>query len=456
MPMTIERAIVRRLVLPCLFLAALVGPAAGAEEIAAASAKEFLDSIGVCSAVSRRGEKLPKTIEAAKYLGLRWLRAGYESDIPVADLTELHKGTGVRSSYGLMSGGADLARLLDGARRLASAGALLALEGNNEPNNWGVTYEGQKGGRNDSWVPVAKLQRDLYRAVKGDPALKDYPVWSISESGAETDDVGLQFLTIPAGAGALMPEGTKYADFANCHNYMTHPGWPGLHDNQTWVAADPTSACRVDGLYGNFGSTWRRHYPGYSGSDLLALPRVTTETGVTIDAASGITEEVQALLYISVYLDQFKRGWRHTCIYLLRDRVDEAGNQTFGFYKPDYSPRLAATYLHNLTAILADSGSTGKPGALRYSIRGQPETVHDLLLRKSDGTYELVVWDERFKGGSDNVTVNLGATFGTVKIYDPTTGASPVRSLSDAGSVDLVLSNRPAIIEIPASSSSAR
>jgi hypothetical protein len=101
-----------------------------------------------------------------------------------------------------MSGGTDLARLLKGARELASAGALIALEGNNEPNNWGITYQGEKGGRDLSWLPVAKLQQDVYSAVKSDPVLKDYPVWSISENGAQTDNVGLQFLTIPDGVVA--------------------------------------------------------------------------------------------------------------------------------------------------------------------------------------------------------------------------------------------------------------
>lgn len=294
---------------------------------------------------------------------------------------------------------------------------------------------------------MARLQRDLYDAVKSDPMLGSYPVWNLTEGGAEIDNVGLQFLTIPSDAGALMPTGTKYADYANCHNYMTHPGWPGLHDNQTWVAADPTSACRVDGLYGNYGSTWRRHYPGYSESDLLTLPRVTTETGVKI--VGDITEEVQALLYLSVYLDQFKRGWRYTSIYLLRDRTDERGNQTFGFYRPDHTPRLAATYLHNLTTILADNNSIPTPGNLNYSIPDQPVTVHDLLLQKSDGKFELVVWDERLSG-SDNVTVNLGATFASVTIYDPTMGTSPIQNLSNVSSVALTLSNHPVIIEIPA------
>jgi hypothetical protein len=409
-------------------------------------ADDFLNSIGVCSAVSRRGENLASTIDAAKYLGVRWFRAGYESRIPVTDLIELHKQTGVRFSYGLMSGGTDIARLLDGARQLASAGALIALEGNNEPNNWGITYESQLGGRTNTWLPVAKLQRDLYRGVKNDPVLKAYPVWSLSENGAQTDNVGLQFLTIPNGAGTLMPDGTQYADYANCHNYMTHPSWRGSHDNQTWIAADPTSACRVDGLYGNYGLTWRHRYRGYDEASLLTLPRVTTETGVTI--GQTITEEVQALLYLSMYLDQYKRGWKHTAIYLLRDRSDERGNQTFGFFKPDYTPRLAATYLHNLTTILADHPSDRSLGKLNYSIADQPATVHDLLLQKSDGRFALVVWSERFTGGSDNVTVNLGEAFPSVRLFDPRIGTSPVRNLTDVSSISLTLSNHPIVIEM--------
>lgn len=412
----------------------------------ARSADEFLSSIGVCSAVSRRGENLEKTIEIAAYLGVRWFREGYESGIPIVDFTRLHDETGVLFTYGLMSGGMDLARLLDGARELAKIGALIGFEGNNEPNNWGIRYKGKTGGRNESWVAVAELQRDLYEAVKSDPLLKDIPVWSISESGAQTDNVGLQFLTIPLGAGCSMPDGTRYADYATCHNYLAHPAWRGIHDNQTWIAADPTKACRVDGLYGNYGLTWRDHFKGYSEADVLTLPRVTTETGVTL--GDGVTEEIQGKLYMSLYLDQFLRGWRYTSVYILRDRSDEGGNQSFGFYRPDYTPRTAATYLHNLTTILAEETSTRSPGSLAYSVAEQPATVHDMLLQKKDGTFELVVWNERVKG-SDEVTVRPGAAAASVTIYDPTVGTSPVRELSDVVSVELSLSDHPMIIEIP-------
>ncbi len=425
----------------------LLGQAAesAAEGVLAVPASRFLDSIGVNAGIAGRGETLAKTIECARYLGIRWFRAGIEGNIPIRDFVELHKRAGVRFSWGLGSGGSDIPKLIETGRQVAAAGALLAFEGPNEPNNWGITYQGQAGGRNQSWVPVAKLQRDLYQAVKSDPLLKAYPVWSITEGGAETDNVGLQFLTVPRGAGTAMPAGTKYADYANVHNYVYHPNVPGLEDNKTWKAADPSSACKVDGLFGEYGVTWARHYTGHPESRLAALPRVTTETGVCIDGP--ITEEIHALNLLSLYLDQFKRGWSYTAVYLLRDRVDEAGNQRFGFYKPDYTPRKAGVYLHNLTTILAHTRSIATPGRLNYALANQPETVHDLLLQKSDGHFELVVWDERLTG-TDTVTVDLGAKRKTARTYDPTIGTKPTRSLADARSITLKLSNHPVVIEV--------
>ena len=354
-------------------------------------AADFLGSIGIVTTFPDRGQPLPKTVEMVKYAGFRWVRGGIEglSDqgpTTIQTYLDLHKQTGVRFSWGLVSGGTDLKKLIETAKPLAAADALLAFEGNNEPNNWGVTYQGEQGGgRAPSWQAVAKLQRDMYAAVKKDPLLKKYPVWSISENGAEADNVGLQFLKIPAGAESVLPAGTRYADFANVHNYIYHPGSPGLADNKSWNAADPTSACKVDGLYGNYGVTWAKHFRGYSDAELLTLARVTTETGCTIDGA--VTEEIQALNLLSLYLDQFKRGWSHTAVYLLRDRTDEGGNQSFGFFKADYTPRKAAVYLHNLTAILADQGAPAKPGRLDYSLSEQPATVHEFLLQKSDGTF---------------------------------------------------------------------
>lgn len=440
----------------CLVLAAmlamLLGSAARADETKAIPTAEFLNSIGIDSTFPDRGQPLDKTIEMIRYAGFRWVRGGIEglSDHGPTTLQtyiDLHHATGARFSWGLGSGGTNVQRLIETAKAIAAADALLAFEGNNEPNNWGVTFQGEKGGgRAPSWMAVAKLQHAMYQAVKNEPQLAKFPVWSISENGAERDNVGLQFLTIPQAAGALMPAGTTYADFANCHNYFYHPNSSQPADNKTWNAADPSPACRVDGLYGNYGLTWAKHFQGYSQDQLNTLPRVTTETGATIGGA--ITEELHALNLLSMYLDQFKRGWSYTSVYILRDRTDEGGNQKFGFFNPDYSPRKAALYLHNLTTILADSGTPGKPGSLDYTIGNPPETVHHLLLQHSDGAFQLLVWDERLKG-EDQVSVRFGASQSSLKIFDPTKGTDPVNTAENVSSLDLTLSNHPMVIVIP-------
>ncbi len=411
----------------------------------AQSANAFLNSIGVNSSISRRGEQLDKTVEIINYTGIRWIRAGYEGDVPIADFLTLHQKTGVKYSYGLLSGGTDIPKLLEGGRALAKSDALLAFEGNNEPNNWGVKYKGIQGGARDSWRAVAELQRDLYAGVKADASLKNYPVFSITENGAQTDNMGLQYLTIPEGADTQMPAGTRYADYANCHNYFAHPSWPGLHDNQTWDAASPGKVTHADGLYGNYGRTWGKQFAGYSEQQLAAIPKVTTETGITI--GDGISEEAHGRLLINMYLAQFKRGWSYTAVYLLRDRSDESGNQQFGFYKPDYTPRKAALFLHNLTTILADNKNADLTKGLGYTIPDQPETVHDLLLKKSNGKYELVVWGERLTG-NDNIQLIFAAKPSDVKIYDPTAGAKPVTDAGRVKSLSLTLSDHPLIVEI--------
>ncbi|WP_298651873.1 hypothetical protein [uncultured Proteiniphilum sp.] len=245
-----------------------------------------------------------------------------------------------------------------------------------------------------------------------------------------------------------MPAGTQYADYANCHNYIVHPAWSGLHDNQTWLSASPTEDCPVDGLYANYGLTWAKKFPGYSEDKLKTLPRVTTETGYAIHEKEGVTEEIQARLYLNLYLSQYKQGWKHTAIYLLKGRANEPDHEAFAFYTLDNQPKQAAHYLHNFTTILADNKSVPKLGVLDYTIPDQPDTTHDLLLQKSDGHFYLVLWGERFAGGTDSVTVKFGKQHKTVKIYNPTVGVLPIKILNKANSLPLLLTNHPMIIEI--------
>jgi hypothetical protein len=426
--------------------------------VQAVSCDTFLSSLGVNTHVDQ-GYNPGSYVLPLRYLGVRNIRDGGRN---LSGHLMLHAQTGVRAD--LLGG--DVIDLTAAARTLARAGALLSIEGPNEPNNFPINYKGQPGGGAafnwlpgwllgwfpdwllrwlpgwPSWLPVAKLQRDLYSAVKNDPELSRYPVFHVSEGGAETDNVGLQFLTIPAGAGTLLPDGTQFADYANAHNYVSGVRI-GYVDNQAWQAADPTLNGDWDGLYGLYGRTWKRHFRGYSNAQLQTLPRVTTETGW--DAAGPEQERTQGIVLVNTYLAQFKRGWRYTFIYELGEGEGGGGNQ--GLFHQNWTPKLAATYIHNLTSILADNVPVATPGKLDYSIANAPSTIHDLLLQKSSGVFELVVWGEQVRG-ANSITVNLGKTHATVKIYDTTLGTTPIHILSDVNSVPLTVSDHALILEI--------
>lgn len=303
-------------------------------------------------------------------------------------------------------------------------------------------------------LPVAWLQRDLYAAVKGNSTLSGYPVFSSSTaSGSQPNNCGLQYLTIPtpAPSGVLMPAGTEYADFANMHNYVCN-NFADVQDNNAWNASEPLNLTGYATLYDEFGHTWwSPGFVGYSNAELQTLPRVTTETGWYTAASPNhtkpITEEKQGRLFLNLYFSAFKRGWSATFIYMLRD---DANQGYWGLYKTNWTPKASATYLHNLTTILDDSGLF-TPDALDYSIPSQPSTVHDLLLQKSDGRFFLAVWNEK-ASGSNTVSVNLGTAQASVKVYDPTVGTTPIQTLSDVTSVSLTLSDHPVILELPAPS----
>ena len=71
--------------------------------------------------------------------------------------------------------------------------------------------------------------------VHADPKLAGIPVWGMTVVGAEPDNVGLQWLRIPNGSNASMPDGTQYADVANAHNYVQGHG----SSAETWRTIRP-------------------------------------------------------------------------------------------------------------------------------------------------------------------------------------------------------------------------
>ncbi len=442
------------LIVVCLALSPWMTAAsvAGENETTAVRVGDFLNSIGVCTHITQ-GEDAPTKVAAClTYAGIRGIRDdGSTNPKTLQSFIDVHKASGAKVVLLPING--NIAASLEEYKTLAAAGALLAVEGPNEPNNFQVTYKGAKSTKITS-MPIALFQRDLYAAVKTDPKLAGISVFHASEAGgSEPDNCGLQFLTIPNGAGALMPDGTKFADYANTHNYVCGHGLKGItEDNIAWNAEDPTLNGTWDGLWVEYGHTWwGKGFDGYTKGQLQKLPRVTTETGWNTRTGNGgngtaISEEEQGKLFLNLYLAAFKRDWSYTFIYMLHDSRSQGD---WGLIRNDYTYKASAAYLHNLTTILADKSSDFAPGKIEYTIPGKPATVHDLLMQKSDGTFELAVWGEQAKG-SNNVTVNFGVNRASVKVYDPTVGLKPIQTLANVSSAPLTLSDHALIVEIEA------
>lgn len=401
-------------------------------------ANDFLNSLGAVAKFDQ-GADTAKTAPMVRYLGLRTLRANGT----MSSLITLHHQTGVQFDIGLNSGPSDnsVPYVLNLGHALANAGALLSLEGANEPNNFGGTYHGRACClRGASWSPIAEMQRDFYHAVKSDPVLKAYPVFGVSEVGAETTNVGLQYLKIPADGKAEMPTGTIYADYVNNHNYVSS-NCHTFRDNQAYNASVSYAVPCFDGIWNENGVTWARGYKGYTQRDLDHLPKVTTETGWWTDGTVA-GDDRQGKVLLNTYLDQYRLGWKYTFVYEIMDFTDGKD----GFYANYATPRLAATYLHNFTSILADNKGTFRPRALGYSVPDEPETVHDMLMQKSNGLFELAIWGEQ-ASGSKRITVNFGSTRSSLKVYDPTLGMAPLKIYHGVKSIPLTMTDHVLILE---------
>lgn len=107
--------------------------------IASISADAFLSSIGVDIHVDQ-GVSGASYIAPLRYLGVRNVRDEGRNS---SQIQLIHQNTGIRLD---LVGEGDLEGTISTGKALAVSGALMAFEGPNEPNNFPIIYNGQRGG----------------------------------------------------------------------------------------------------------------------------------------------------------------------------------------------------------------------------------------------------------------------------------------------------------------------
>ncbi|MBY5811138.1 calcium-binding protein [Rhizobium leguminosarum] len=302
-------------------------------------------------------------------------------------------------------------------------GSVVGIEGPNEVNNWPVSYHGLSG-----QAAAVAYQKDLSAAVNADPLLRNIPV------------LGFTGYTVASAS-----------DYTTIHTYAKDGDQP-----YSWLSREADVQRAAD--------------PGKP----LAITETGYHTSLTADSNGGwegVSEATQAKLLLNTLMDGAALGSKNTFIYELLDAYSDpqGANQEkhFGLFHLDYSAKPAATAIHNLTEILQDDGATRasfSAGTVNYSIDGLPSSARSLLTEKSNGSYQIIIWNEpdiwnqssdtAIQAAATAVKVNLGASFGSVKVFDPLTGTTAIKSLSNVSSLTLDVVDHPLIIEIAASGAS--
>ncbi|MCA6125519.1 RHS repeat protein [Bradyrhizobium sp. WSM 1704] len=399
------------------------------------SASGFINSIGVNTHAGFAWggyNNLAMMTDDLKYLGVTHLRDAMATSPAAAPVVEGLAEAGytfdfIVSSALPSSGSAGLQKYLASLEKFLAEnpGSITAIEGLNEANHQPFSYNGSS-----SLSAAAQFQSALYAAVKADSSLASIPVYNLSL--AYNDPQGYKQLGDMSGS----------TDYTNAHAYVSTGTNPEDSLAATLAAVKSAAAGK---------------------------PVVITETGYTTQENTtylGVDQTVQAKSILNTLVDAYKAGVSSTYLYELFDRNSAASDtnpeNNYGLFNSDGTPKLAATAIHNLTTILADDGTGGHQPTdpLNYSLTGMPSTGNSMVLGKSNGTYDLVVWaeprlwndatDTEISNPTQTVTVNLGGVHHSVNVYDTMGGTTPIATYTDVSTLTIPVSDHPIIIEIDA------
>ena len=381
-----------------------------------ATVTQFLSSIGVNTHMDATDTPYGNVATVAKdlaYLGVTHIRDhAWDVDLP-AYQTLAAKGV----KFDLIVD-ANAKNLVTSMIPIKSS--IVSFEGANEVDIQPVAVPGVHG----NVASALAEQKALYAAVKGNSALSAIPV--INESIGDPNNYASYVGTV------------AYSDMINMHAYAAWGDAPRYVLPQRMATE---------------GSTTK--------------PSIITETGYftmlnnTVDP-SGVTESVQARFTLDTLFDDFAMGVTQTYLYeLLDEGNDPAGTNSelhYGLFHADGTPKLAATAIHNLGAILSTPGSGANPAvSLTPSFTNLPDTGRSMQLAGADGAAFLAVWAEpqvwntnaqtEMPVTTTPVTVDLGKTIASVSVFDPMVGSKAIATYANISKLVLNITDHPLIIE---------
>lgn len=176
----------------------------------------------------------------------------------------------------------------------------------------------------------------------------------------------------------------------------------------------------------------------------------------------GVSEAAAAKYIPRLFLEDFMRGIPRTYLYEFMDEKPDPGltdpQQHWGLIRADGSEKPAFGALKNLIAELSDAREPARLQPMAWTLSTSDPRIHHLLLQKSDGTYDLVLWQEissydvsrraEIRNPSVAATLKLGQPASSIAIYDPVMHDGPVKSFTHTAGVLLEISDHPLVLAI--------
>lgn len=194
---------------------------------------------------------------------------------------------------------------------------------------------------------------------------------------------------------------------------------------------------------------------------------VVTETGYH-NALNDHTDqpavsELASSKYIPrLFLEHFSRGIQRTYLYELLDETADPGlanNQLhWGLIRADRSEKPAFIAVKRLIEELNDTATPARLHSLAWSLESKDSRIHHVLLEKSSGEFDLVLWQETpsydtfwqkdISNSPIATTLTLVDPARRVVLYEPSVQGDPLKEWKDTAKVPLAIPDHPLVIRI--------
>lgn len=315
---------------------------------------------------------------------------------------------------------------------------------------------------NDDMIEMAKLEQQATGSIAFYEAANEYNTNSY-KLGTATSNGNLAWGALDDQASQTALRGTAALAgipliAASTASVSSAPSVAGFADRSNWHVYGPIGGQLAQNLAGAIAAAQ---------ATLPGKPVMITETGISSASVAGQSwgtagdEYTQGLIDTNALLDAFKDGAALTYLYNLMDNQQAADlEDNFGLFNADGTAKAAATDIHNLTTILADAGATAgtfAPTVPGFVVPALPAGASSLLLQKSSGVWDLVLWNSSLPvwAGTGEAPLNqadftmpLGGTYASVKIYNSILSTTPEQTFTNVSSLSLSLGKEMQIIEI--------